>query len=222
MAKTVIGLFDSYDEAQRVIRDLVNSGFSRDDIGLVANDQGGTFAREVGSRGTSATGEAVGAGAMSGSVVGGVLGLLVGTGLLIIPGIGPVLAAGPLAAAIGTASAAVGATAVGAGIGAASGGLLGALVGAGIPEEEAGYYAEGVRRGGTLVTISAQGAMADQAYTIMQQHGAVDVTERSSEWRESGWESFDPTANPYLRNQDSPLSIDEQVELDRQQRQTLR
>ncbi|MEP7190838.1 MAG: general stress protein, partial [Roseiflexaceae bacterium] len=149
MAKTVVGLFDTAAEAQSVVQELVNSGFQHNDISLVANDAKGEYANyHPSDTAGSSTAEGAGAGAVGGGVLGGVLGLLVGVGALAIPGIGPVLAAGPLAAALGAAGAS---TLVGAGIGAAAGGIIGALVGAGIPEEDAGFYAEGVRRGGTLV-----------------------------------------------------------------------
>ena len=71
----------------------------------------------------------------------------------------------------------------------------------GVPEEHAHYYAEGVRRGGTLVTVNADDARADMAYSIMQRHGAVDVNERGAEWRSSGWSRFDPNADPYTTDQ---------------------
>jgi hypothetical protein len=200
MAKTVIGLFDTFSEAQSVVQELVNSGFSRNDISLLANDARGEYAnmRTVGDEGGSAA-EGAGAGAVGGGVLGGVLGLLVGVGALAIPGIGPVLAAGPLAAALGTAGAS---TLVGAGIGAAAGGVIGALVGAGIPEEDASFYAEGVRRGGTLVMVKSSDEMAQSAYDIMRRYGAVDVDERSGTWRQSGWDRFDPNAKPYTGSTD--------------------
>ena len=200
MAKTVVGLFDTSAEAQSAVQELINSGFQRNDISLVANDAQGQYAnyREVGATGSS-TAEGAGAGAVGGGVLGGVLGLLVGVGALAIPGIGPVLAAGPLAAALGAAGAS---TLVGAGIGAAAGGIIGALVGAGIPEEDAGFYAEGVRRGGTLVLVKASDDMAQRAYDVMRRYGAVDVDERSSSWRASGWNSFDSNAQPYTGKTD--------------------
>jgi hypothetical protein len=196
MAKTVVGLFESYSEAQHVVQDLIDSGFRREDISVVANDTSrATGAREVGEH--SKADEGAGAGAVSGSVIGGAVGLLVGAGLLAIPGIGPVLAAGPLAAAIGTTAATLGAGALGAGIGAATGGLIGGLVGAGVPEEEAHAYAEGVRRGGTLVSVSADDQMANTARSVMQRHDVIDIDARSAEWRRSGWTGFDPNAGPY-------------------------
>ncbi len=185
MAKTVVGLFDTAAEAQNVVQSLVNGGFTREDISILANNRDGTTSDTAGS----ATAEGAGAGAVGGGVLGGVLGLLVGVGALAIPGIGPVLAAGPLAAALGAAGAS---TLVGAGIGAAAGGIIGALVGAGIPEEDAGFYAEGVRRGGTLVMVKSSDEMAQQAYDIMTSAGAVDVERRGSDWRSSGWTGFNP------------------------------
>jgi hypothetical protein len=196
MAKTVVGLFDTFSGAQNVIQELVNNGFQRNDISLMANDAKGEFAKakEVGGTGSAAA-EGAGAGAVGGGVLGGVLGLLVGVGALAIPGIGPVLAAGPLAAALGAAGAS---TLVGAGIGAAAGGVIGALIGAGIPEEDANFYAEGVRRGGSLVIVRAPDDMAQSAYDIMRRYGAVDVDERGAEWRRSGWKRFDPSADSYV------------------------
>jgi uncharacterized membrane protein len=135
---------------------------------------------------------------VGGTVLGGALGLLVGAGLLIIPGIGPILAAGPIAAAIGTTTAAVGAAALGAGIGAAAGGLAGALIGAGIPDDEAKYYEEGVRRGGRLVLVETNGDEETRARTIMQRHGAADIHERAASWRSAGWDGqeVNGTATP--------------------------
>lgn len=200
MAQTVVGLFDRYDEAQHVVQELLDNGFLRENISVVANEsaRGISGQRAVGDDDReSAAAEGAGTGAVSGTVLGGALGLLVGAGLLAIPGIGPVLAAGPLAAAIGTTAATVGAGALGAGIGAATGGLLGGLVGAGVPKEHAEFYAEGVRRGGTLVAVEADGMMADRARQIMQHHDAVDIERRGAEYRQSGWSGFDPNAEPY-------------------------
>ena len=196
MAKTIVGLFDTFPEAQNVVQDLVNNGFSRDAISLVANDARGEYAN-YNANGSSA-GAGAATGAVTGAVGGGVLGLLVGIGALAIPGIGPVLAAGPLVAALGTAGAA---TVTGAGIGALAGGLVGALVGTGVPEADANVYSEGVRRGGTLVTVAADDAMANTAYSLMQRHGAVDLNTRGANYRQGGWDRFDPEAGPYASNE---------------------
>lgn len=200
MTKTIVGLFDTFAEAQTVVQDLVDGGFDRSRISVVANDAQGEYASYANNSGEhSNAADGAGAGAVTGTVAGGVLGLLVGVGALAIPGIGPVLAAGPLAAALGS-------TALGAGIGAAAGGLLGGLIGAGVPEEDANYYAEGVRRGGSLVTVSSSDDMAERAYDIMQRHGAVDIDERGAQWQGSGWSRFDENAQPYTAQEISSFS----------------
>jgi uncharacterized protein (TIGR02271 family) len=192
MAKTIVGLFDDVNDAHTVVQELVDAGVDHNNISIVANDAKGEY-KQYRADGSSAA-EGAGAGAVGGGVLGGVLGLLVGVGALAIPGIGPVLAAGPLAAALGTAGAS---TLVGAGVGAATGGLIGGLVGLGIPEEDANMYAEGVRRGGTLVTAKVADNLADRAAAIMQREGTVDLDAAGATWRQSGWNGFDVNANPY-------------------------
>jgi hypothetical protein len=140
---------------------------------------------------SDASGAAAGAGI--GAVLGGLAGLLVGLGALAIPGIGPIIAAGPLAT-----------TLAGAGLGAATGGLVGALADAGIPEGEAGVYAEGVRRGGTLVTVRAGEDMVSRATEIMNRYTPVDINQRTTEWRDSGWSGFDANAGPYSTTTGAP------------------
>jgi uncharacterized protein (TIGR02271 family) len=116
--------------------------------------------------------------------------LLAGLGLAVIPGVGPVLAAGEIATVLGS-------TALGAGAGAAAGGLLGALVGLGIPEAEAGYYSEGVRRGGSLITASVPDERVDEAVAIMNRHNAVDIDRRGEYYRQGGYSGFDANTQPY-------------------------
>jgi uncharacterized protein (TIGR02271 family) len=165
--------------AQQVVRALQNGGFRREDISIVAGDKAGEYGRQL-SRGEGA-GESVADGAATGAGVGATLGglggLLVGLGALAIPGVGPIIAAGPIAAAL-----------AGAGIGAVAGGLLGALIDAGVPEDEANLYHEGVRRGGVLVMVNAQDHMADQAADIMDRFNPIDVDKRSADWESSGWQ----------------------------------
>jgi len=182
MAKSVVGIFDQRSEAERAVRDLIDNGFRRDDISFIA---GHTSGEPVESTTTSSEGmSSTVAGASTGAVVGGLGGLLVGLGVLAIPGVGPVLAAGPLAV-----------TLLGAGVGAAAGGLIGSLMDVGVPEEEAGYYAEGIRRGSTLVAVNTDDEMMiDRAVNIFERHNAVDIDRRVEEWRKSGWTGYDPNA----------------------------
>ena len=207
--KTIAALFDNFADAQNVVQDLVNAGFDRNKISLVANnadnrygdgtttsggsDGGGDGGGDGIVRDTDGSGgpvaEAAGTGAKAGTYVGGALGLLAGLGLAMIPGVGPVLAAGELATVLGG-------TALGAGVGAAAGGLLGALVGLGIPEEEAGYYSEGVRRGGALITASVDESRVDEAVAMLKRNNAVDIDRRADYYRQSGYTGFDAARQP--------------------------
>jgi len=184
MAKTVVALMESPQQAENFVRDLTSTcGCDRSDIGLMARasqDAAGVPTENETSgaddRSTVASGALKGAG--TGAAVGGILGLAAGAAALTIPGIGPFIAAGPIAAAL-----------AGAGIGAAAGGAIGALVHLGVPEEEAHYYAEGVRRGGTLVTVIASSdEMATCAAMVMKNHGAADIEQRAAQWKEQGWD----------------------------------
>lgn len=125
--------------------------------------------------------------------MGGVTGLLMGLAALAIPGIGPVIAAGTLATVLaGSAAGAV----VGAAAGAVTGGVVAALVDLGIPEDEANFYAEGVKRGGVLVTVQTDEARASTAESILRRSNALEVNTHSESWRAKGWERFDETVSP--------------------------
>lgn len=179
--KTIVGLYDDMNTANQVVQALVNYGIDRDEISLVAGDRTSSYAsaghqsedrREWDKTQPTDTGSATAGGAVTGAVVGGVGGALLSLSALAIPGIGPVVAAGPLIAGL-----------VGAGAGAAVGGLLGALTEVGVPEEEAGYYVEGVHRGGTLVSVLADDAETAQVVDIMNRYNPINVKERGASWR---------------------------------------
>jgi hypothetical protein len=187
----VVGLFNTPQEAESAIRDLQNAGIARDDISLVSRNRSGSYSgTSTGSTDVDTGKATVGEHVAGGAVFGGLGGLLLGLAGLAIPGIGPVVAAGPLAAALTTAG-------IGAGVGAATGGIIGAIRNAGVPEEHAHLYAEGIRRGGTLVTVHTDHSGANSIEDILNSHGAVDVDERSREYRSSGWSRFDESAGPY-------------------------
>ena len=190
---TVVGVFNSVQDAHEAIRHLEQQGFSRDEISLVANRHARGFehmSEEDKSAMKDKTSDVI-ADAGIGAAIGGVGGLLLSVAGLAIPGIGPILAAGPIAAAL-----------TGAGIGAASGGIIGALTESGIPEEHAHYYSESVRRGDILVMVRASGDRAERACDILDDHGAVDVDERVSNWQQRGWSGrYDEGAEPYTRDQ---------------------
>ncbi|MGH8593939.1 MAG: hypothetical protein ACREX9_04615 [Gammaproteobacteria bacterium] len=185
--KIVVGLFDSFHEAQSATRDLIMAGYSWDDIGLFASDATGEWSRYKASTFEGAarmstledaapTSGEIGSGVSTGTVVGGLGGLLVGLTELAIPGIGWVAAAGTLAT-----------TLLGAGVGAAAGGLFAAVEKLGVPKDKMGYYAEAMRRGGTLVFVRLAEEQVDEAMAIMERHHSVDIEERAEKWRAAGW-----------------------------------
>lgn len=177
MSKTVIGLLDDLGAARAVVKDLIAAGIAREDIGFMANQQHAIpdSRQSNGSEGGGASGALAGAG--TGAALGGIAGLALALAPLAIPGIGPLLVAGPLAALL-----------AGAGIGAAAGGIIGSLTDLGVPEAQAHYYAEGLRRGGILVTVAAESqAQVDTAVEAMKRHGAADIDERATQWKKQGW-----------------------------------
>lgn len=185
MTRTVVGLFDDRTDAQAAVEDLIQQGYPKESISMVASDAARAAAPDGGTRSDHATAGA-GYGAGAGAVLGGVAGFLLGVGVFAIPGLGPLVAAGTIAT-----------TLAGIAAGAAAGGLVGALVGMGVPQEEALYYAEGVRRGGTLIAVSVNDQTAGKAADILRRHHAVNVKERAEQWRQRGWPGYDPNAPAY-------------------------
>lgn len=188
--RTVVGVFNSVTDAQDAVRELESAGVPRTDISIVANKNavGYDTLKDTANRDKASD---VIADAGIGAAIGGVGGLLLSAaGALTIPVIGPILAAGPIAAAL-----------TGAGVGAAAGGLIGALTETGVPEEQARYYAEGVRRGDVLVTVRTNNALEHTVCDILERNNAVDVDDRVAGWRDRGWSGW--------REDAAPLSDDE-------------
>lgn len=175
--KTVIGLFDTASDAHSAQNELIAAGIARDRISVVTSESNRDLRSDAEHHDKTEAAEGAGVGATAGALAGGAAGLLASLGLLAIPGIGGLLALGPIVA-----------TLTGAGIGAAAGGLIGGLVGMGIPEHEAEVYAEGVNRGGTLLSVDSADEDADRVAAILSQHNAVDIDKRASEWESGGWQ----------------------------------
>jgi len=186
--KTVVGTYDNIENAYAVSNDLVSAGYSRNDISIIANDRDTAYSPYMKTTGVK-TSDDVGAGAGIGAAIGGIGGLLVGLGALAIPGIGPVIAAGPLLAAL-----------TGAGVGAVAGGIVGALVDLGVPDEDANLYSEGLRRGDILVIAQVPDASANAVTRIMDRPGLVDIRKQADTWRSSGWKTFDPNQDVAVAN----------------------
>lgn len=128
MAKTIVGSFDSFDEAQRVARELMDEGYAGSDINVVASNIRGEFREDERVKIVDTHNAATGA--VAGGVLGGAAGLAVSLMGLTVPGLGPIIAAGPLAATLS-----------GAGAGVVAGGLIGGLTELGVSKPDAEYYA---------------------------------------------------------------------------------
>ncbi len=190
--ETIVAVYDNYDVATNAVNEVLEAGFSHNDVSYVASDLRGEYAHVAPNDVSGAEGAGFGA------AVGGVTGAVAALAGLFIPGVGPIIAAGPLVALLGGATGAV----VGAAAGAVTGGITASLVHLGVPEDEAGYYAESVRRGGALVTVTVRNDADDTTVTnILRRHNPVDLDHRVAVWREKGWKEFDPDAEPYTPEQ---------------------
>lgn len=181
--KRAVGVFSTRQEAERALNELNRSGFSMNQVSIIAKDadrQDDIAGVEVGDRrdvGNKAD-EGAATGALTGGALGGITGLLVGLGTLAIPGVGPVMLAGELATTLAT-------TVAGGAIGAATGGLLGGLIGLGIPEERARVYDTRVSRGEYLVIVRGTDAEIARAEAILggggiQEWGIYDAPDLSA------------------------------------------
>src|ERR1700730_7004991 len=162
---TVVGVFEDRERAREAIEALKEDGFTGDSISILSPDKQAT--QEIATDTGTHAGTGAATGALTGGVLGGLGGWLVGIGALAIPGVGPFIAAGAFATALGGA-------AIGAGIGA----IAGALTGMGVPEEHAKYYEGEAKAGKTLVTVRAD-TQYDDAQRILREHGAYDVESRT-------------------------------------------
>lgn len=158
MSKTVLATFGTRDAAERAVQELRNKGFEKE-ISIVAkDDKGGPRNNQYNAPITG--GDPVMDGTTTGGVLGGLAGLALGAGALAIPGIGPLVAAGPIAGLLS---------------GAATGGIAGGLVDWGIPKERGQFYEDKIKQGNILVTVRADDAKANNAMQTLRQYGASDV-----------------------------------------------
>jgi hypothetical protein len=173
MTRTLTRSYMTNGEAQAAVTRLEAANIAGADISIIAKqaDLDETRAAE---------------GAGIGGIVGGAVGVLAGIGMLAIPGIGPVVAAGWLATATS-----------GLALGAVAGGLVGMLVSAGIDEEDANYYAETLRRGGSVVAVKVDDDFAVLVEAILDDSGSIDRVTRRDQYKQDGWTRFDDKAAPY-------------------------
>ncbi|RVT98709.1 hypothetical protein EOD42_00940 [Rhodovarius crocodyli] len=167
--ETVTRLFDRPEDASAAYRQLQAAGFPESEISIAMADPDGRLHK----LNQKHSGEEVSEGATTGDLIMGGLGIAA-LGALAIPGIGPIIAGGALLAAGATA---------------ATGGMLGTLIGFGVSESDSHVYAEGVRQGGSLLTVRSERAAEAQA--ILDSNAPVDLAARERDYRATGWTRFD-------------------------------
>ncbi|HHY75990.1 MAG TPA: hypothetical protein GX500_04290 [Firmicutes bacterium] len=158
MAKTVLGVFDSIEQAERAADELQRRGFDRNEISIVAKESSARSDRE--GRGETTMMSDISGGVATGGAIGGVAGLLAGAGALAIPGLGPLVAAGPIAGALS---------------GAVTGGIAGGLIDWGIPEESGRRYENRVKEGKIVAAVRTRDDKVEDAADILRRNGAYDV-----------------------------------------------
>ncbi len=184
MKKTVAGLYQRFQEAERVMYALTDAGFEQDEISLITNDEDvmSHFYENIEYEDVS---DSVSSAAKMGSTLGGVGTLFA---VQFIPGMGTVAALGALMVAFG-----------GAAIGGVAGGIVGGLLNLNIPQEQADYYADGVRLGGTLITLQTDEARVEEAVAIMRRYDIADVNDLPFTWDEKSNEPNDePKPDPFV------------------------
>ncbi|KOR76025.1 YsnF/AvaK domain-containing protein [Paenibacillus solani] len=203
MTEKIVGVFASEHDASNAIQDLKDLGYRADDISVVGKNKADidTIHDETGTKAP----EGIATGAATGGVLGGVAGLLAGLGALAIPGIGPILAAGPIAA-----------TLTGAAVGAGTGGLVGGLVGLGIPEDEAEEYNTHVNSGRILVMVDADNTRDDQVYTILRNHHSLNASDYKN--HKGVTNSNSDAVDVPTREKREPVFYQEMATLDRPER----
>ncbi|HHU29540.1 MAG TPA: hypothetical protein GXZ53_02460 [Firmicutes bacterium] len=158
MSQTVVGLFHSREQAEEAVRELRNRDFDAGDISLITR---GEESENSSEQTMDYEEQNLADGTLTDGVLGGMAGLLAGAGALLIPGIGPIIAAGPLAGAL---------------TGAVTGGIAGGLIDYGIPEDEGDRYEQEIRQGGVMVALEAEDEnIAGEVEAILQENGAYEV-----------------------------------------------
>lgn len=164
MQKTVVGIFANRSKAEEGVRALESQGFNDREVSLVAKGdeqgKGGQGGQQMAGHGQGRQGENVSDGASWGGGIGATAGLLAGIGALAIPGFGPIIAAGPIAAAL---------------TGAATGGLAGGLLDYGIPDAAGKKIESDVKRGEAVALVRSEAEKVEKATEILRKHGAKEI-----------------------------------------------
>ena len=167
MKDSVYCIAKTVDQAESIVLNLKQQGFTNDAISALLPDKRGSkdFAHEHNTKAP----EGATAGGIAGMGVGAALGWLAGVGALAIPGIGPFVAAGPIMAALSAAA-----------VGTATGGVVGGLVGLGMPEFEAKRFDAKIREGNILISVHTEnGKQKDVAKDVFKRNNADDISTAS-------------------------------------------
>jgi len=156
MAVTVVGIFDRVDYAEKAAREIKDRGLRTDDISIIVKNRDEGEAQG----GERLTNDNISNGAVTGGIIGGLAGLLIGAGMVAIPGLGIIAAAGPITGLIG---------------GAATGGIIGGLIDLGIPEQESRKYENDIREGKVVFTMKTDDDKVEEIRNILQANGAERV-----------------------------------------------
>jgi len=202
MSRTISRLYKDYPSAQAAARELEAAGVKGGDISIVASNVEGRYRDDDTSDvkhvdikhdkdrdGVDDRKEGAVTGAGVGGIAAGAAGLAAGLGLLAIPGIGPIVAAGWAAS-----------TLAGVAAGGVAGGIIGALVESGVSKDDADVYAEAVRRGGALIVARVSDSDAARYQALLDRSG-MSASDRARSWRATGWQGFDSAATPYSADQ---------------------
>ncbi len=180
--KTVAAIFPSLSEAGEAYSDLKNIGVPQEDISLIAGNEA-SLHDEYLEKSSKASASTLAVAASDASLGGGI-GILAMLIAFAIPGVGPIVALGPMLTVLGAM-----------GIGAAAGGLIGAFHNMGISHEEAPLYEEAVRRGAVMVAARIDERLEEEAVAALKRHGARDVRDDADTWGGRGWSG--PAHNPH-------------------------
>jgi hypothetical protein len=170
MQNVTLGVFTDRQKAEKTLDDLQAAGIDAKGVSVITKDAAGIKSTTAAQ--TAATGAV--SGATTGAALGGLAGLLIGVGVITLPGIGGLLIGGPLATSLGLTGAAA-TTASGALTGAAAGGLLGALMGLGLPKERAVIYESSIKEGGIVLAVPNRKTDDTEIKEMMRQNGATEI-----------------------------------------------
>lgn len=184
MTTNLIALYEDMEDVRDAMEELLDNGIASHNISIMTNNVDDRYTDYIEGYDPDMTAE-------DGAVTGALFGTFTGVVMALVPGIGPVLGLGTLLASAG----------IGAATGAVTGGLVAALIKSGVDDDDANIYAEAIRRGGILVTVTVPEDREDDVEDILEDNGAIDVDDLGEYYRSTGWTRYDDTAPNYSNAQ---------------------